>query len=60
MKDEAITVLGLVALIIVVYAICAGVTVNGKHYGLVDCNDKQGIVIDVGATPDAGADGGAP
>lgn len=59
MKD-ILTVVGFVIAIIVIYALCAGVTVNGKHYGLVDCNEKQGVVIEMGVTPDAGADGGAP
>lgn len=47
MKD-ILTVVGFVVAIIFIY-------------GLVDCNEKQGVVIDVGATPDASSpDGGAP
>ena len=47
--------IGFVVFLAFVYALCSGVTVGGKHYGLVDCNDKQGLVIDIGEPQDAGA-----
>lgn len=47
--------IGFVVFIAFVYVLCEGVTVNGKHYGVADCNNKQGVVIDVGEPVDAGA-----
>ena len=32
----------------VLVAMCCGVTVDGKHYGLSGCSSKRGLVIDSG------------
>ncbi len=45
-EDSGHSFIGLIVTILVVYALCFGVTINGKHYGVVDCNGKDGIKIE--------------
>ena len=37
-------ILGCIAL----WAVLFGVTINGKHYGLVDCSTNKGVTIHTG------------
>ena len=53
MKDTG-ELLALILFVIFVYALCRGVTVNGKHYG-IDLDDKKGLVFEASAPVDAGA-----
>lgn len=46
----------LILALMLIYALISGVTMNGKHYGLRDCNSREGLVIDNGVVPDAGSD----
>ena len=54
MKDIR-EVLALILFAFFVYALCSGMTVGGKHYGVSDCNGDKGIVVDTGEPVDAGA-----
>lgn len=47
--------IGFLLFVALVYVLCAGVTIGGKHYGVTDCNEKDGVVIDMGEPRDAGA-----
>jgi len=35
-----------ILIVLLVYALLCGVTINGKHYGVYGCNDKSGVIID--------------
>lgn len=48
MDPDLKSLAGLLLLGILVYAMCCGVTIRGKHYGVKDCDGDRGVVLDVG------------
>ena len=38
--------IGWILALLVVWAMCFGVTVNGKHYGVAGCDEHGGVKID--------------
>jgi hypothetical protein len=35
-----------ILVIVALWALCFGVTIDGKHYGLSGCDTQKGVVID--------------
>jgi hypothetical protein len=47
-NDAFWSVFRLVLFVILSYALCAGVTVDGRHYGIAGCTSSDGVKVEWG------------